>query len=1071
MIPWRLKFSGVRDYPPTLLDLSGEDAHVMITGPNGSGKSTITFCMGAVLYSAKVDIEGLKSRNLEANQTWKAAISFLFKNEGANKIDAPDYVEFTLKIVQEPGQPIKKEYSISTGENIDEWEEEKRYTSGDRFYNFTSYKNDLKYKYKVDPDHYYLIWYQQEVNQFAVMHPEERFRIFSEMHGIDKVQRDWEESMEKVKEAEETSRASETNVKLKKAELGMAKNAFDRYTDNQRRLYEGGKLYAQSLLGMEASYQKQVRELAGQVEQTHEDIHEENEELARIRLVQDRLAWELTDRKEMLQSKEAEHEQEERILQDIKDQIKSIQVKIHNLEDELEDITKRKSQMTRTEAEVKAELERVKIRQQEIEEALKQKDSELNKVMNCWQEGVQVIAGLEQEIKQIDSLETIHKARLAEYMSSHHVQMTIDQLNRTILDNRDRHDVLRKEKLELQAELSYLKEGQNVSYRQRESLAYFKDRGVQAFPLSALLEMEERVNPREEQLFQAIKYTVFFDGRKAVPPNDLYHVPLSLVIPDQVRMSLPNVPLKVKGDLRESMLPHAMKALWWVAQLFEDGLPEINGGMLTDSLGIRGPQEKERLILSQKAIRLRKQEVENQVDERTDLMRELDASIAGDTKLYQKLNGIIHQVKESEAFMLAEHEHARKRERLKALVHERDELEGLRRQHEQKKQVLTRKQIEDKLYQDQLEEEASFYLELGKMKEKYEELHQLNLNLTNEKRREREQKLKLELLEEELDKLEQIISKAEKEARNVAGQIDDSARKLEYLAIQADNQKSDQDAAEFGLMDVKRELEDLKQVALAIYEEAAQNVDEHNLSALPVLKSERESGKITFDLARNEAGIDPAAPQNYETVKKEYERFESEYTRTKLLLEQDKERMEKLRDQLETTISMRVIEIQQRFKNYMSQFQFEGDISWDSFEDRRKRTHFQLFIKARKEGHRGSLEDVSVKARGGKVGKGVSGGEESLSSLLFALCLLQNLQITPGFIILDEFDSALDENRKVKVFDLYEKELQRKLIILTPKSHENEYLNRFSKAFVVRHDPRIPESRVAGILKKERVEH
>ena len=165
MIPWRLKFSGVRDYPPTLMDLSGEDAHVMITGPNGSGKSTITFCMGAVLYSAKVDIEGLKSRNLEANQTWKAAISFLFKNEGTNKIDAPDYVEFTLKIVQEPGQPIKKEYSISTGENIDEWEEEKRYTSGDRFYNFTSYKNDLKYKYKVDPDHHSFKCTEQEIDQ------------------------------------------------------------------------------------------------------------------------------------------------------------------------------------------------------------------------------------------------------------------------------------------------------------------------------------------------------------------------------------------------------------------------------------------------------------------------------------------------------------------------------------------------------------------------------------------------------------------------------------------------------------------------------------------------------------------------------------------------------------------------------------------------------------------------------------------------------------------------------------------------------------------------------------------
>ncbi len=149
----------------------------------------------------------------------------------------------------------------------------------------------------------------------------------------------------------------------------------------------------------------------------------------------------------------------------------------------------------------------------------------------------------------------------------------------------------------------------------------------------------------------------------------------------------------------------------------------------------------------------------------------------------------------------------------------------------------------------------------------------------------------------------------------------------------------------------------------------------------------------------------------------------------------------------------------------MGQFQFEGDISWDSYEDRKKRTHFNLFIKARKEGHRGTMEDVSTKARGGRVGKGVSGGEESLSSLLFALALLQNLQTTPGFIVLDEFDSALDENRKVKVFDLYVHELKRKLIILTPKSHEETYLNKFSKAFVVQHDPTVPKSRVVGIIK------
>jgi ABC-type iron transport system FetAB ATPase subunit len=113
------------------------------------------------------------------------------------------------------------------------------------------------------------------------------------------------------------------------------------------------------------------------------------------------------------------------------------------------------------------------------------------------------------------------------------------------------------------------------------------------------------------------------------------------------------------------------------------------------------------------------------------------------------------------------------------------------------------------------------------------------------------------------------------------------------------------------------------------------------------------------------------------------------------------------------------------------------------------------------------MEDVSTKARGGKVGKGVSGGEESLSSLLFALALLQNLSFKPGFIVLDEFDSALDENRKLKVFDLYVRELNRKLIILTPKSHEEHYLKRFSKALVVQHDPTIPSSKVVGIVKKD----
>src|SRR5690606_1375909 len=103
------------------------------------------------------------------------------------------------------------------------------------------------------------------------------------------------------------------------------------------------------------------------------------------------------------------------------------------------------------------------------------------------------------------------------------------------------------------------------------------------------------------------------------------------------------------------------------------------------------------------------------------------------------------------------------------------------------------------------------------------------------------------------------------------------------------------------------------------------------INSLSQMRNNYQHGKVTFEHARNEKEIDPAAPENYETIKKEYERIEDEYKRTSLLLEQDIERVEQLKDQLETTINIRVLEIQQRFKSYMSHFQFEGEISWESF--------------------------------------------------------------------------------------------------------------------------------------------
>ena len=174
MIPWRLQFTGIRDYGSTEMNLENADEHILITGPNGAGKSTISFCMGAVLRSSKVDIEGLKSQNLSEDQTWRAAIRFLFKNEGFSRVDAPQYIEFRLICEQTPKQPIKLQYEIHDGDELEDLELRQTFRSGDvNKNNFTAYRRELRYKYKIHPDLYYLIWYQQEVNQFSVMAPEE----------------------------------------------------------------------------------------------------------------------------------------------------------------------------------------------------------------------------------------------------------------------------------------------------------------------------------------------------------------------------------------------------------------------------------------------------------------------------------------------------------------------------------------------------------------------------------------------------------------------------------------------------------------------------------------------------------------------------------------------------------------------------------------------------------------------------------------------------------------------------------------------------------------------------------
>lgn len=1068
MIPWKMWFTGIRDYQPTMMDMSGKESHILITGPNGAGKSTVTYCMGSVLYSSKVDLEGLKSRNLLPNETWKAHIRLQFKNEGRMRIDAPNYVEFAIYILQEPGQPTKKEFVIHSGDDPEQWDEIIKYTSGDRQYNFTTYKKDLQFKYKIDPDLFYLIWYQQEVNQFAVMDPQERFRIFAEMHGIDQVQRNWEESMEQLKDVQESLRTAEINVENKKQYLGMARSALDRYEDNRKRLIEGGKLYAGALLKLEIYYKQEQIHLVAKEEQLLVDHDIASDRLETLQKQGDRLNI------EMKQIQEEKEQLDTRItllqeqLATVKKEIEETLIIIGELDVQLKELSQEKSRITHTEEEVHQQLSAITKQLNELNIEIEKAEASLQETEDVIAQLIDSSSYLKALIQQDKSLDHTHQERLRQYRSSHDVQMEIDRLDHSIQQSMQEQKDKTKLLEELSDEEQMLEHNQLWSARQRESLSLFKVRGVRAYALNELLELNESARLTAEEQFETIKYAIFFDGTHVQAPNDLYHVPLRSIIPDRSVTEIQTLQIRVKNGIEDDVFPHAVKALWWVEQFFLAGEIRIENDMLIDSKGIRGAEEKKSYILSQKAMQKRKEEVQKKINELSTLLVNLDDSIKSNTLSMQELHAIIQSVRESEAFLTMKHE--REGRILKYQV----EIQHLQeqKQHSQELKTTHTKFIEKRIRLEHiqviLQREADFYVRLGQQKEQFEMLqrktHQHN-HLSLQQDALKQQNDTLEELAEQIDGNER------RQKRNLSNNEDENQQATRTLS-QIDNQikdtKESLDTSKINLLTVTEEIENLKGIARFIYDEVT-NEFEHEPNntkrqqSLSKLRQEHESGKVTFNSARNESGIDPAASENYKVIKEEVHRLQDEFKRTSLLFEENQERAENLKDQLETTINMRVLEIQQRFKNYMSIFQFEGQIDWSQQEDRRGRVLFHLFIKARKEGHRGSLEDVSVKARGGRVGKGVSGGEESLSSLLFALALLQNLQTAPGFIVMDEFDSALDEQRKLKVFDLYAGELQRKLIILSPKSHENSYLDRFSKAYIVQHDPTVPRSKVMGL--------
>ncbi|WNB92120.1 chromosome segregation protein SMC [Bacillus sp. NEB1478] len=1062
MIPQQLKFSGIRDYRPTNLRFYSATNHVLITGPNGAGKSTISFCLGAVLYSGKVDIEGLKSRNLSLNETWRATISLLFKNEGTSRIDGPLWIEFTLKIEQELGQPIKRVYSIAEGETENDLAITKTYRSGDiNKQNFTQYHEDLQLKYKIQPDKFYLIWYQQEVNQFAVMTPEERFRIFSEMHGIDQTQRAWEESLEQVRDARESLIAATQDQRNHQHKLSFAKNELDLFIDNQQRLKSNGTKLVMATRSLQTLNQLERAEMINHRESLlydAETLLEEQEELLHKEEIEKERLQSIIIEEDELQKR---LDEEENRLEKVREAKRTSEEELDILKDELADLSGKARYLRYDQEETNQRLRTATLTVSTSEQKLINLSTEKKQLEDKKNKLMEDKIKLEQESEQWKKNFTRYNSLLTRYTSTYHVQQRINEFKIQTTQLFNQINTLKEREKQLDTELNLLNTRRIESPRQQQSLKQLTQQGIRGFTLRELVELEPDASIEAEDKLNSIKYTIFYDAKPIQVPNDLYHVSLKTLVPDRLVTSLPELQLLTKQGLSLEEQNLASRVLWWIDQFFSGNFPSIRQKQLIDDRGIRGPQESDAYILSEKAVEKRKETVireRKQVIERNVKYKaKYDADIAD----MQELHSIIQQVKEAEAFSLTQ---SKQHERLEYITNIEKQLNLIKNQgeHLEQEQESTHGRHQQALVeQREHQKDVDIYAQLGEQAKKFERLQQLEKDAAEfERNIDRIRRIRKDM-NDELDELKNSRKKMER----ILMEVDDNLIKMNRTHEQVHRQivvKSDDiDLCTQSLIKNEQALEELRALIPEWYEEA----EKESIMQISRAQLEQNRGEaeIHFNLARTQAGINQEAVQNYNMLKIEFDRKQEDLERATYLLEENELRAQNLEDRLDTTINQNVLNIRNLFQTYIGLFQFEGQIEHEKVQDRRGRIHFKLYIKARKAGHRGTMEDVSVKARGGRVGKGVSGGEESLSSLLFALALLQSLSNRPGFIVLDEFDSALDEERKAKVFQLYAKELKRKLIILSPKSHDDAYYNEFSIVHVVSHDPLIPESKVKGV--------
>ena len=100
--------------------------------------------------------------------------------------------------------------------------------------------------------------------------------------AIDKIQKDWETTLEVVKEAQDSLAVATNQQQMYEFNLSVARGKKDRFVDNKRRLEENGYQYALTTHGLQVSAENERIEMEKYIEDREielDDLSERKNEI------------------------------------------------------------------------------------------------------------------------------------------------------------------------------------------------------------------------------------------------------------------------------------------------------------------------------------------------------------------------------------------------------------------------------------------------------------------------------------------------------------------------------------------------------------------------------------------------------------------------------------------------------------------------------------------------------------------------------------------------------------------------------------------------------------------------